>query len=686
MFRLLKNASLGTRIAFACLLPVLGMVVLSAVLLTASFRENAAMGALVRLTTLAPSISALVHEMQAERGTSAGYLGAQGGGGAAGRLERQRSETDRRAAELAEALAKFPISDYGEKFARRVQVSQAALGNLAQMRGQVDRFGIGVEGMAAYYSTTIARLLEVVSEMTELSDTGRLAASISAYTALLQAKERAGQERAMGNNGFSSGQFEPNVYRRFLELKGQQDAFVQVFRNTANDEVLRVFDLAMSSPVILEVDRMRSIASQSPFIGSTQGVSGEEWFTAASGRINQMKEVEQHSMTSVLGLAKAGETSSVNRSALVTVVIAVALVSTLIVVLLTVRGIVRPLGQVTTGIKGLAAGDLEIAVPAAEQGAEIGALARALGVFREAAIEQRRMAERERAEIAAREQRARVVEALIARFGAESADVLRSVSAAAVELQRTSESMSAIADETSRQATTVAAAAEQTSANVQTVAAASDEMNVSIEEISRQVVRTTTMTEEARREADMVNKRVESLDRAARDIGEVVDLISGIAAQTNLLALNATIEAARAGDAGKGFAVVAHEVKSLANQTARATEQIVRHIAEVQGATAETVSAIRGIGQAIRDINDTATAVAAAIEEQSAATGEIVRNIALASEGTREVSANIAGVEQSAQETGCAATQVLSSSAQLAQQSEAMRRSVDEFLAGIRAA
>ncbi|HTH16471.1 MAG TPA: nitrate- and nitrite sensing domain-containing protein [Magnetospirillum sp.] len=677
---------MATRIAFACLLPVAGMIVLSAMLLTASFRDTATMASLVRLTRLAPVVSALVHELQAERGTSSGYLGSGGAEPFVSRLAQQRSATDYRRAELEQTIASFPVAEYGAKFTGRIAAAREALAGIVVMRSEVDRHGVAVEPMASAYGTAITRLLDLVSQMTELSDSGRLAASITSYNALLQAKERAGIERAMGSNGFSAGKFTPRVMRRFLELKGQQDAFLLQVQANGADTLVRAIEESQSSPIMQEVERLRTIAADSPFVSSTQGVTGETWFAAASERINRMKELELLSVADVLAVAQTNESASVTRSAVVAGIIAVLLVATVAIVLVTVRGIVRPLGQVTANIKELAAGNLDIAVPEGRSGNEIGQLTRALTVFRETALDQRAMAERERAAIAARETRARMIEQLIARFASESAGALGQVAEAAAELEGTATAMSGIAEETSRQATAVAAAAQQTSCNVQTVAAASDEMNASIEEIGRQVTRSTRMTEEASREADIVNRQVEGLDRAARDIGEIVVLITDIAAQTNLLALNATIEAARAGEAGRGFAVVAAEVKNLANQTAHATEQIARHIAEVQGATAETVAAIRGVAQAIHNINETATAVAAAIEEQSAASSEIVRNIALVSDGTREVSGNIAGVNRASHETGAAAAQVLSASAELARQSETMRNSVDAFLTGIRAA
>ena len=265
-------------------------------------------------------------------------------------------------------------------------------------------------------------------------------------------------------------------------------------------------------------------------------------------------------------------------------------------------------------------------------------------------------------------------------------EVVEVVASASTEMETTAQSMSATAEETSRQASAAAAGVEQATTNVQTVASAAEELSSSITEVARQVGESAKVARNAVDEADRTNAQVEGLVEAAQKIGEVVSLISDIAEQTNLLALNATIEAARAGEAGKGFAVVASEVKSLANQTAKATEEISSQIGAIQGATGDAAQAIKGIGETIQKVDEIASSIASAVEQQSAATQEIARNAQQDASGTTEVSANVQGVTQAAGETGAASTQVLDSASQLSKQSELMRAQVERFLAQVHAA
>jgi methyl-accepting chemotaxis protein len=349
-------------------------------------------------------------------------------------------------------------------------------------------------------------------------------------------------------------------------------------------------------------------------------------------------------------------------------------------------GVVGPLKRNTDVVNRLASGERTVSVPDTDRGDEIGVLARALQIFKEKMIEGDRLAAAQAAEAQVQLKRAASLDSLTKSFEARVGQLVRTVASAATEMQATAQSMSSTAEETNMQAGAVSAASEQTSVNVQTVASATEELASSVEEIGRQVAESARIASKAVDDAKKVDVVVQNLANDAQKIGEVVTLIQDIAGQTNLLALNASIEAARAGEAGKGFAVVASEVKSLANQTAKATTDIAGQIAAIQSATTGTVTAIRGIISTIVEINDIASGIASAVEEQGAATKEISRNVTEASRGTQEVASNISGVREAATATGAAASQVLSASSELSHQAEGLTSEVSRFIVQIKAA
>ncbi len=364
------------------------------------------------------------------------------------------------------------------------------------------------------------------------------------------------------------------------------------------------------------------------------------------------------------------------------------LVASIVVLLLMIQALVgRPLDQMTRAMTTLADGDLDAEVPGTRRNDEIGEMASAVQIFKDNAIEKVRL-EKEQAEVQQRaeEEKRRTLNEMADRFERTVKDVVDGVGSAATEMQATSQQMSATAEETSRQSASVATASDQATANVQTVAATAEELSASIAEIGRQVMQSARIAQNAVEEAESTNETVKGLADAAQKIGEVVELINDIAGQTNLLALNATIEAARAGEAGKGFAVVAQEVKNLANQTAKATEEISSQIGAVQEETQDAVSAIEKIRGIIGEVNDIATTISSAVEEQGVSTQEIARNVQQAARGTQDVNSNIENVSRAAGETGAAANQVLNASQEMARQAEGLRGEVDRFLAEVRTA
>lgn len=371
----------------------------------------------------------------------------------------------------------------------------------------------------------------------------------------------------------------------------------------------------------------------------------------------------------------------------VLIVAAVIVLALGIIVAFLVRYLaVKPVRALTGAVEGLAGGNTALDVPLTARRDELGVMARAIDFFKEKLIEVDRLREEQKAsEQRITDERRKAMLDLADGFEAAIKGVVEGVSSAATELQSSATSMSGTAEEATRQSTAVAAATTQASANVTTVAAAAEELSSSITEISRQVADSSTVAKSAVDEAAQTGETVESLAVAAEKIGGIVQLINDIASQTNLLALNATIEAARAGEAGKGFAVVASEVKNLASQTAKATEDISVQISGMQQVTRSAASAMGHIRSTIARINEIASGIAAAVEEQSAATQEISNNAQQAASGVDEVARNISGVNQAANEVGGAAGEVLGASSELSRQSESLRREVDAFIAKVRA-
>ena len=393
----------------------------------------------------------------------------------------------------------------------------------------------------------------------------------------------------------------------------------------------------------------------------------------------------------VSGAAEGVKSASVSlidsMTQLIIAAAAVALGIGIVLGFLSNRAIVTSIMAMTHAMRALAAGDHSVTIPAQGRRDEIGQMAGAVDVFRENAVEIERL-QASATEAREREEakRAEMFASLADGFEQSVMGVVSAVSSTSDQIRSTSTELGRTAEMTNRRSAEVTAATEQATANVQTVAAAAEEMTTSISEIARQVQESATIANDAETEANRTNEDVQRLSAAATRIGQIVDLIRDIAEQTNLLALNATIEAARAGDAGRGFAVVASEVKSLATQTAEATEDISNQIAEVQSATNGAVGSISGISGTIRRINEIAAGISAAVEEQTVTVSEIARNTTEAAVGTEQVTETIRTVKEGAEETSSAASEAEGAAEGLGTQAVALREAVETFLMRLRAA
>ena len=698
-----KGIGLRVRITLPLLLPVLGLLALSSLFLAEKLATVTAMQRVGTLTELITDTSALVHELQRERGLSGGFLASKGSE-LRQELTAQRLRTD---AHLATFEARFRRLDAqglstpglngpglnapglnapglnarnfdgNTALADKLSAARADLAKVGDIRQQISQLAIGADGSFAYFTAANAHLLDMIGEAAAEVDAPVVARSVSLYLSFLWAKELAGQERAVGAAGFAAGRFDAARLRHLILLGEQQDLYFGIIAAAATPAQAAFMRQTVAGDAVDAVIRMRRTAAEGGLEGHLGGITGADWFKAATVRIDLLKQVED-GMASDLK-AETASTGHAARTTLYATLAAVLVLLGLITALgiIMIRAIVRPLGALIGTMQLLAAGETELTITSTDRRDEIGHMAQAVAVFRDQAVENQRLlaaqeADRSRAEA---EKRA-AMHGMADTIESETSKALALVGERTAVMAATADSMSASAVRTGVSAQSAASAASQALSNAQTVASAAEQLAASIREISAQVSQSTTVVGRAVTAGDLTRAKIQQLDSKVAQIGTVADMIREIAARTNLLALNATIEAARAGDAGKGFAVVASEVKSLAMQTARSTEEITRHLIEVNAATVASVDAVARIGETITEIHAIASSIAAAVEQQGAATAEIARNVAQTAHAAEEMTTLITEVSMEAEQNGRQASQVHDGAAELAAAVGELKRTV----------
>jgi len=654
--RLIGNLKINMKLGLILGLPLVGMLVLATMSITADLDKVKSFQKMHLSTALSIKVGALVHEMQKERGASAGFIGSNGTKFVT-ILPRQHKETDKALSALKKSIKNFDFSALTPEGAEGVKAYVHALEGIASKRSQVLSQKISVADTVAWYTNRNAEGLTVIAEGAhaaynpKLTITADMSMMVASYVMFLQSKERAGIERAVLSSAFAEDALKGKKHDKLIKLISLQDGYMQMFKSLAEDDFLEIYKKTMNDPgtatAVAEVKRLRSVALAQE---SGYNVDPEHWFKTITAKINALHRIEGEFASDMMG--EESQTVSESKTAIWKLVTISGILLLLIVLLamLISRGITGPLRNIMKILPLLAEGDLTQRVTS-ETKDEFEEVDRYL---------------------------ARVFDNMQAAIKAIAGNA-QTLAGASEEMTSVSLQMGANAEETSAQANVVSEATGQINENIQTVATGIEELSASTGEIANNATEAAKVAAEAVNAAEDANETISRLDTSSSEIGEIIKTIASIAQQTRLLALNATIEAARAGEAGKGFAVVANEVKDLAMGTARASDDISQKIEVIQADSKAAVDAIAQIGEVISRINEFQNTIASAVEEQNATTSEIARNVNDAAKGSAEISENIGGVAEAAQSTSSGANDTQQASAELSRMAAELQQLVGQF-------
>ncbi|WP_068082601.1 methyl-accepting chemotaxis protein [Polycladidibacter stylochi] len=635
------------------------------------------------LTQIAVSLSKLLHEQQKERGFTSAYM-INRGTAFKDELNNQRRKRDTAYQNFINAKKNANFSSYPKAYRDEFGHLAQITSKLSDIRTKVNDLKISEEVAFSFYNEFNKHLIDLVEITAKITKNPVVARSYISYASFLNAKDYSGQERSIGTKGYAAFHISQNDLIKFEQAISDADTYFDIFKAYGTPINVTKLKRIENSAEFKRLQELRDILVESAKTGNRQGITTQVWFDAATAKVDKLKKLEDEINQFLQDRLKqlSNEANDGLKLALWETGLGLLFIGT-IACLLVIRTRSNTL-KIVKVMDDLTAGKLDTLIPETDF-TETEAMMQSIAIFKENAIENRSLQQaQEQAKDKAAQERKAVLENLTVDFQNHVGSIVDVVSTSAQQMQENAEALTSIANETSKQSITASSAAEEASSSVNTVAGASEELSTTIQDVSQQIQGSSNLSRDAAVEADATKSQVEELRVAADRIGEVVQLINDIAEQTNLLALNATIEAARAGEAGRGFAVVASEVKELANQTSKATQEISNQITEMQNASNRTSNAVLSISDKIVAINETMTLISAAAEQQGVATQEISMNAQQAAQGTIEVSGTISSVNQAAKETGEAASDTLQAAEQLTKQASALSNAVNAFVEQVR--
>lgn len=663
---ILNNLSLKFKILLIIILPLTAYLCVSGSNLFISYQQLNTYNAIHKLALLSGHINNLVHELQKERGTSAGFLGSQGET-FGGKFNTQQRETDAKRKRLTEYLEHFDLNRFDPELEHKINKALSHLSSLESERRAISSQQRSVQEAITYYTAANSMLLDIIGYMTHLSNNASLTSQVGAYYNFLQSKERAGKERAVLSGVFSRGTFSPEMYALFIQLVTEQNTYLSVFETLATADEKQFLQQTVRGSAVEKVKEMRQIAQRVNLDQTKQfGVDGVDWFETVTQKIKLLKQVEDYLATELEQRTAKLASSEKTKITVSLIIFAVIISSAVILVYVVTSTMLNGIKQATSVALELAEGDGDLTKRMhLDTEDEIGILGRAID----------RMLDNLSSMIAEIQRISKSFDtANIKLIGLSSdmQDETENVAGRASTVAAASEEMSVNMD-------TVTTAVEDAAQNVVSVATATEEIALISNEISTDTEKAKIITSKAVRQAANSSEQIHKLGQAAQEIDKVTESITEISEQTNLLALNATIEAARAGEAGRGFAIVADEIKDLAKQTANATLEIKSKVGGIHSSTRGTVLEIEEISKVIDQINEIVMGVSESVETQTATANKITGDITQTSQGIQEVTENVSQASTVSREVAMDIAEVDQSANQMLASTDKVNTTAEEL-------